>query len=483
MSRTKILCTMGPASSDRQVLERMLDAGMHGARLNFSHGDHGGHREVIGTLRDIERSSERPIPIVGDLQGPKLRIGKVEGSACLLPEGSEIDLRFCEGISSTKVVHVLIDNVPEVATGDNIFINDGLVKLKVIGGEGDKFRCRVLKGGTISSHKGVNLPSMHIDIPSLTPKDIDDLRFALDEEVDLIALSFVRSPDEVEDLRRLITELGGDARVIAKIEKAEAVDRIEEIIRVADWIMIARGDLGVEIPLESLPSVQKRVIEIAHRLSTPVITATQMLDAMVRNPSPTRAEVSDIANAVFDGTDVTMLSAETSVGKYPVESVEYMSRIASYAEASLTPQMEFLEESPWDDHPSIKDQDRMLTSTIAHGSTVLAHHLGADAIIAFSIGGATARRISIYRHGIKLIAASPKMSTLRRCNLLWGVTPMEIEHVSSIEGMISRVDGIAVEKGVVDKGDLAILTAGVPLTVRGRTNMIKVHRVGSGTWA
>ncbi len=471
--RTKILCTIGPASESRQVLRKLVKAGMDGARINFSHGTHEEHGKVIEIVRQLSKEQRKQVAVVIDLQGPKSRIGNVEEGGVFLKPGHGVTITTKEIVGSAKLVPTQNRDFPEeVHAGDEVLLSDGQMSLKVQKVRGTDVDCIVLRGGILQSHKGMNY-RVRSPKRGLTDKDWKDLQFGIDNETDFVAISFVRSAKDVTDVRKFCEAKGSEAHLIAKIEKAEAVEKIDEILDVADGIMIARGDLGVEIPLEEMPLVQKDIIARCTQASRTVITATQMLESMTWNPTPTRAEVLDIANAVLDGTDVLMLSGETAVGKYPVEVVKMMSRVATRAE----------KEAPWDPklHEDLRE-DLRITNTVGHAATTIAHNVGAKSIIAFTMGGSTARVISKYRPEMPILALSPDHRAVRRMALYRGVEAKTIERTKNTDDMIAQVER-AIKKGrVMSKGDLCVITAGVPLSTEGMSNLIKVHRVGSGRW-
>jgi pyruvate kinase len=471
--RTKILCTIGPASESRQMLRKLIKAGMDGVRINFSHGTNEEHGKVIETVRQLSKEMRKPIAVVIDLQGPKSRIGDIEEGGIFLKPGHGITITTRKVLGGEGIVQTQNMAFPEeVRAGDEILLSDGQMCLKVQKVKGKDVECVVLRGGILQSHKGMNYHARQSK-RGLTDKDWNDLKFGIEQEVDFVAISFVRSAKDVVEVRKFSESKGSKAHLIAKIEKAEAVDNINGILDVADGIMIARGDLGVEIPIEDMPLVQKDIIARCAQSSRIVITATQMLESMTWNPTPTRAEVLDIANAVLDGTDVLMLSGETAVGKYPVEVVKMMARVAARAE----------EESPWDPklHSDLRENLR-ITNTVGHAAATIAHNIGATSIIAFTMGGSTARVISKYRPQMPILALSPDHRAVRRMALYRGVEPMTIENTQTTDDMIALVERTLKRGKIMKKDDLCIITAGVPLSTEGKSNLIKVHRVGSGRW-
>jgi pyruvate kinase len=471
--RTKIVCTIGPASSSPKVLAKLARAGMSVARLNFSHGTHAEHRRTIARIRRLSRALGRPISILQDLSGPKIRIGEIGSGTVILRPGSEFVLtaRRVAGDSGSATVSYP-GLARDVRPGDPLLLSDGAIELEVLETSGRDIRCRVVVGGPLSSRKGVNLPSRSLRLPSLTDKDKADLRFGAGLGVDYIALSFVRSASDIRAAKALIAREGHAIPVIAKIEKHEALDELEAIARSSDGIMVARGDLGVEIPLEKIPQAQKRIIRTANGLGKPVITATQMLRSMVENPRPTRAEVTDVANAVLDGTDALMLSEETAVGRYPAEAVRVMARIA--AETERTP-------------ADLKRRDGMLPADAVRLSTAeavaaaacsLAERVGASLIVTFTRSGSTARLVSKYRPPCPILAPTSLETTFRRLGLLWGVVPFRVGRMGSEAGMVAQAVRAARATGLARRGGKIVVTAGVPSGVAGLTNLIRVEELG-----
>jgi pyruvate kinase len=467
MQKTKIVCTIGPASEKKEVLGAMIQNGMNVARLNFSHGSHKDHLEKIILLRKLSASLQKPVAILLDLAGPKIRIGTIPDPGILLEPGHKFILtnRNIEG--SVDAVSLSYKNLPEeVKPGDRLLLADGLMELVVeVTGKSDII-CKVVTGGTLTSHKGINLPTGTIRTSALTEKDRADLLFGLENDVDFIALSFVKTAEDIIMLKDIIAAQGKDTPVIAKIEKHEALEDIDAILKISDGIMVARGDLGVEIPLEDVPLIQKRLIYKANMCGKPVITATQMLRSMVTSPRPTRAEAADVANAVLDGTDAVMLSEETASGNYPAEAVMYLSRLATVAESSF-PFEKFLSMIPKKD----------ISESVAHASCVLAKHLSARAIVVYTQSGRTARYISRFRPRQPIIALSPNENTVRRLALSWGCRPRLINNSQDTDDMIEKATQAARDTGEVSVGDLIVITVGHPLWVSGTTNMLRVKRV------
>ncbi len=464
---TKIVCTIGPASESPAVLRDMILSGMSVARLNFSHGSPDEHANKIRLVRDISRELGRPVAILQDLAGPKIRVGHIPDPGIMIKTGSTFILttRILEG--NDNMVSVTDPNLHKVvSSGDTILLADGLMELRVLNAKDQDIYCEVINGGLLTSGKGINLPTNTVLMPSMTQKDYDDLEIGLKNDVDYVALSFVRSADDIKNLKAMIEKKGKKTPVIAKIEKHEAIANIEKILEVSDGIMVARGDLGVEIPLESVPVIQKKLIEMANKAGKPVITATQMLRSMVDSARPTRAEAGDVANAVLDGTDAIMLSEETAIGNYPVKSVEFMSRISKKAE-EIYPHERYSAMGP----------DNMVSESVAHSASVLAANLGAAAIIAPTRSGLTAARISRFRPECPIIALSPGEETVRRITLLWGCLPYLVDELGEEDNIIRKSADAALKKGLLNKGDLAVITAGDLKKEPGNTTRIEVIKI------
>lgn len=471
MRRTKIVCTIGPASESVETLAELIREGMNVARLNFSHGTHEEHAKRLENIRQATVVSNRPVATLLDTKGPEIRLGVLKREPILLQQGQEFTLTTEEIEGDSSRASVSYKELPrDVQPGSVIRINDGLVGLTVKEVEGTEIRCEVVNGGEIGSRKGVNVPGVVVNLPAVTGKDIADIEFAIKHGMDFIAASFVRKASDVLAIRRVLEEHGSDIQVIAKIESHEGVNNIDEILKVADGIMVARGDLGVEIPTEEVPLVQKMLIEKCNKAGKPVVTATQMLESMVRNPRPTRAEASDVANAIFDGTDAIMLSGETAAGKYPVEAVRTMARIAARAEQALRFE-EILGKK------GIAPQ-RTVTDAISHATVTTAQDLGASAIISSTKSGHTARMVSKYRPRARVIAVTPKMDVVRKLQLVWGVQPVLVAETEGTDEMFAASVQGALSAGLIKAGDLVVITAGVPVGVPGTTNLLKVHVVG-----
>ncbi len=461
--RTKIVATIGPASASPETLTRLIEAGTDGARLNFSHGSRDDHARTAQLVRDAEAAVGRPIALIADLQGPKLRVGDLDADL-ELADGDSVVIAGEDGAhpDDVPVSPAVLGSV--LQPGNDVLIDDGLVRLRVESVERGRARCTVIVGGTVKSHKGVNLPGIPLPIPSLTRKDLDDLDAALEFGVDYVALSFVRSASDVKALRTLIEASGSQAWVIAKIEKAEAVAALDEILGEAHGVMVARGDLGVEIGAAEVPLLQKRIIVHALERAKPVITATQMLESMISSPEPTRAEASDIANAILDGTSAIMLSGETAVGSYPVEAVEVMDRIA----LAVEPHLDYRHETPQaSDEPTI-DQ------AMSNAACDVAEALSAKAILVPTFTGRTASAVARLRPQRAILALTHKMESLRHMALEWGVTPLVITETTDVEDLWTRSIAAARESGIVLPGERLVITAGTAVNMAGGTNVIKV---------
>jgi pyruvate kinase len=464
--RTKIVCTIGPASSTRDMLDKLVDAGMDAARLNFSHGSHAEHAEHAELVRDAQQRAGRPLALIADLQGPKLRIGDLPGTVTLA-SGDEVVLAG-DGSGRPGDVPVSPPVLAEILEpGQDVLIDDGLVHLKVEEVAAGRARCKVAVGGRVEAHKGVNVPGATIPIPSLTEKDLADLEFALGLGIDFVALSFVRSAGDIRALRELLHRAGSPALVIAKIEKAEALEELEAIITASDAVMVARGDLGVEIGPAAVPLVQKRIILAALEHGKPAITATQMLESMIHHADPTRAEASDVANAVLDGTSALMLSGETAVGEFPLESVVYMDRIACAVEPSLQPRHE-LARAAEEAFPTVGE-------ALSNAACDIAEVLGAVAILVPTYSGRTASAVSRHRPQRPIIAATHKPFALQQLAIEWGVVPAAIEEAEDVDHLWTRALDAARSTGIVVPGDRVVITAGTAVNVPGTTNVIKVE--------
>lgn len=469
MRKTKIVCTIGPASRIYDVIEKLIRMGMNVARLNFSHGSYKEHLQVIENIRQASLKIGQPIAILQDLGGPKIRIGKIIKEPIFLKEGSSFILTNREVTGNDQEVSLTFPSLPQkVKKGDCIFLADGTLELKVKEFTSTDIICRVVRGGKLTSHQGVNIPNISMDIPSLTEKDYQDILFGIKNKVDFIGLSFIRRAEDVLKVRKILKEnKAEEISLIAKIEKKEAVDNLKEIIEASDGIMVARGDLGVEIPLENVPLVQKNIIKKCNFVGKPVITATQMLISMMSNPRPSRAEVTDVANAILDGTDAIMLSEETAVGNYPLEAVETMNKIALRIEKAIDYEKILSERSI-----SVKPTN---ADAISHATCQVALDLKVKAIVTFTFSGSTARMVSRYRPPVPIIAASTQDSTVKKLTLSWGVYPFKTEELADTDDMITRSRKVALETGLVRPGEKIVITAGIPFRVPGSTNLLKVE--------
>ncbi len=469
MRKTKIVCTIGPSSSSADIIEAMIRNGMNVARLNFSHGNHRDHEEKISIIRDRARTVGATVAILQDLAGPKIRVGFIPEPGALLEPGRDFILTSLPITGNSNRVSISYPHLPgEVKAGDLLLLADGLMELAVVETTETEIKCHIITGGILTSHKGINLTTGTIHAPSLTEKDRADLLFGLEQDVDYIALSFVKAADDIGMVKEIIAKQGKKVPVIAKIEKHEALANLDEIMEIADGIMVARGDLGVEIPPEDVPLMQKNIIQKANHAGKPVITATQMLRSMVSSPRPTRAEVADVANAVLDGTDAVMLSEETASGSYPLEAVSFMNRIATQAETGF-PYETFLHRTP----------PKEISPSVAHASCVLADHLQAAAIVAHTRSGRTAEYISRFRPRQTIIALSPDEKTLKKLSLFWGCLPCLAPEPQSTDDMIANAARSALATGEAAVGDILVITLGHPdpLWKSGITNMIRVKKL------
>jgi pyruvate kinase len=475
MRRTKIIATLGPASSSRDGITRLLNAGVDVFRLNFSHGSHEDHARAVLAIRSIAKELGRYIPIVGDIQGPKLRIGEVDGVHDLAA-GSSFVISTIPVIGDSSQVSTPFTPLPrEVQVGQRILINDGLVELVVTAVEETKVATRVMHGGQISSKKGMNFPDSELTIPAITDKDRIDLRFAAEQKLDYLAASFIRRKSDILELRELLRDAGGEEiNVIAKLEKPQAIDNLDEILEVSDGVMVARGDLGVELPPEAVPIVQKKILATASRWGRFAITATQMLESMTTNSRPTRAEASDVANAIFDGSDAVMLSAETASGRYPIESVQMMARIVYSAEANRHHVSHEWERAPFRKSSEVDE----FTDALAGAANYAAEQLDAKFIVVFTQTGFAARLMSKFRPKVPIIALTPSSWVARRMNILWGVQPFVLRDVGEYhEQIVDRVDDYLLARYLVRPGDRIVIMMGSPIYQRAKTNLLRVHRV------
>ena len=465
--RTRIVCTIGPSSSSPQVLRAMVQAGMDVARLNFSHGDAEAHREAAANVREAAAAAGRPVALLGDLQGPKIRTGPLEGTFRRLVRGRTVALvgGGANGPDQIEVSHVEL--VEALRVGDRVLLDDGRIELAVRAVSDGRAEASVVRGGLLGERKGISVPGRPLPLPALTEKDVADLRLGVELEVDYVALSFVRRPEDVLMCQQHITGHNRSIPVIAKLEKLEAIRNLSKILEVADAVMVARGDLGVELKLGELPAVQKDVIDRANRAGVPVITATEMLESMVTSNRPTRAEASDVANAIWDGTDAVMLSQETSIGAHPIEAVRAMARICLAAE----------KHAAYARARQVWREPGQVGSAIAHAAASTATELQAKVIIAFTESGTTALRCSKARPPMPVVAASPHEEVLRRTALYSGVVPLLVQPGADTDQMISNATAAALESGMVRQGDRVVVVAGVPVGRPGQTNLLKVETV------
>ncbi|ASY32713.1 MULTISPECIES: pyruvate kinase [unclassified Streptomyces] len=471
MRRSKIVCTLGPAVDSYDQLKALIEAGMNVARLNMSHGSHEEHLGRYQRVREAAADTGRTVGVLFDLQGPKIRLETFADGPVELVRGDEFTITVEDVQGDRTICGTTYKGLPgDVAKGDPILINDGNVELKVTSVEGPKVHTIVIEGGVVSDHKGINLPGAAVNVPALSEKDIEDLRFALRTGADMIALSFVRDASDVKDVHKIMDEEGKRLPVIAKVEKPQAVANMEEVVLAFDAVMVARGDLAVEYPLEKVPLVQKRLVEMCRRNAKPVVVATQMMESMITNSRPTRAEASDVANAILDGADAVMLSAESSVGAYPIETVKTMSKIVTAAEEALLSQgLKPLDEGK---------KPRTQSGSVARAAAEIADFLDADALVAFTQSGDTARRLARYRTAQPVLAFTTDESTRNQLALSWGVTPYLVPHVDTTDAMVDLVDAETVKLGSLKDGDTVVITAGSPPGVPGSTNLVRVHHLG-----
>lgn len=469
--RTKIICTIGPATSSATVIERLIKAGMDVARLNLSHGTLSEHARYIQTVRKLSQRAGIDMAILIDLPGPKYRIGKLKGGQTTLKKASQVLLTTRQVEGDASLLPVTLPNLSkDIKVGDTILLDDGAMQLKVQEIDGTEVKCRAMVGGLLFQGRGLVVPGMHISIPFITDPLREGISFAIRQRADYLALSFVTGANEVTDVRAILLENNGDIPIIAKIERGEAVNHFDSILSVSDGIMVARGDLGVEIPLERVPLVQKEIIKKCNRVGKIVITATEMLESMINSMRPTRAETTDVANAIFDGTDAIMLSAETAIGKYPVQSVRTMAKIAREAEKKLPYEQILAERGGW--------LERETDELISYDACYTAHRLGARAIVAFTQSGRTAGRVSKYRPRTPILAITPSSLISGRLLLWWGVYPFYIAEVSSVDELFATGAKLCKDLGLAKPGDLIVITGGIPIGQAGSTNLLKVEKVG-----
>jgi pyruvate kinase len=470
--RTKIVCTLGPSSNTLEKIEQLYRAGMNVVRINFSHGSHEDHKKTIGYVRQVAKKNQYSLPVLMDLQGPKIRVGKMKDGEQRIEENSLVKLTSEDVVGTPSLIPIDYPYLSgDAQEGNQILIDDGLLELKIVKKSGDELTAKVMVGGVLKSRKGVNLPDVSISMSSLTDKDIRDLEFGLKVGVDFVAMSFVRSARDVQDVISRIRAAGSNAALIAKIEKPEAVDVIDDIIEEADGIMVARGDLGIEIPSEQVPLVQKKIIDRCRALGKPVITATQMLDSMIINPRATRAESSDVANAVMDGTDAVMLSGETAAGKYPIESVQTMAKIIKSVESNASSIYYNLsyKKPDW--------KEKQIIESLAYSCVTIAEHIEARVISTITHSGNTARRIAKFRPKVPIVAFTESKIVRRQLNLVWGVQSVRLDEIFDTDMSVKLMEDYLLDHGFVSAGDRVIIATGMPIAKRGRTNMIKVSTI------
>lgn len=471
MRKTKIICTMGPATDSPEVLEQLILAGMDVARLNFSHGTHEEQGRRMQVIREARAKCGRPVAILLDTKGPEIRVRNFEGDKVLLENGQDFTLTGRELLGNKNIASITFPDLhKDIKTGTKILIDDGLIEMEVKEIKDGDIVCTVLNGGYVSNHKGVNLPGVHINMEFLSAVDREDILFGIENEVDFVAASFVRCADDVKQIRHLLNwNGGGGIKIISKIENQEGLDNIDEIIEASDAIMVARGDMGVELPEEEVPIAQKMIIRKVYEAGKQVITATQMLDSMVKNPRPTRAETADVANAIYDGTSAIMLSGETAAGKFPVESLAMMVRIAERTEQDIDYKKRFF----------VRDRESNpdVTDAICHATCTTAYDLNSSAIIVVTKSGRSARMISRYRPACDIIGCGTSEMVCRQLNMSWGVTPVLLEEKQDIFELFDYAVKESKKKGLVKPGDTAVITSGVPIGMSGTTNMIKVEVV------
>ncbi len=474
MRRTKIVCTIGPSSESEERIHELIRAGMDVARLNFSHGEHADHARAHQRIREAASDLNRPVATLMDLQGPKIRTGLLENGAPIeLKDGASLIITT-ENIAGTaaRISTTYAELPQDVKPGDTISMADGVLELKVEAVSAPEVRCRVIHGGSLGQHKGINLPGVAVSAPSVTEKDMEDLKFGLSLGVDYVALSFVRRPEDIRKVKRAIQEAGSRAQVVAKIERPEALECFEDILAETDVVMVARGDLGVEVPLDQVPQIQKDLIRKCNAYGTPVITATQMLESMMSNPRPTRAEANDVANAIYDGTDAVMLSGETAAGRFPIESVCTMARIAQAADEAIAR----MPAPHGDDHFDV--HANAFSKAIGNAVYHTCEALRPRRIVCFTSSGYTAARIARYRPRAPISAFTLTEEAQRRCALYWGVDAVLCQEERTIDEMMATMDQMLLAHGLAQMGDTIIVAAGTPLAVAGRTNLMKLHVVG-----
>ncbi len=467
--KTKIVCTLGPVVEDENIMRQMMLEGMNIARLNMSHGDHEEHGRRLAMLKKLRKELNLPIATLLDTKGPEIRLGDFEQKQVVLKQGQMFTLTTHEILGNKESAYITYAGLPyDVTPGNRILIDDGLVEMEVQSVVGDEIRCLVKNTGVISAKKGVNVPGVSLSLPFINEKDYNDLKFAVEEEFDFVAASFTRTAEDVKELKHILKELGGEKiKVIAKIENSQGVENLDEILQYADGVMVARGDMGVEIPLEDVPVIQKEMIKKVYGIGKQVITATQMLDSMIQNPRPTRAEANDVANAVYDGTSAIMLSGETASGKYPLECIRTMVRIASRTEQDIDYRKRFLQ--------SNLPTEGNITNAISKATVNVAMELNAKAIVTVTESGRTAYMISRYRPFCPVIACTANEQTYRQLSLSWGVIPLLIDEKEDLDELFEAAIEAVEKASMASEGDILVLTAGAPLGTSGTTNLLKVH--------
>ena len=467
--RTKIVATIGPATQSRENLKKAIMAGMNVARLNFSHGNHETHLQVIKDLRSLSTELSAPLTILQDLQGPKIRVGKFENGSIELADGEQVVITVDDVVGKPGLIPSDYKDLPRAATpGNRIMLDDGLLELRIDSVKGNNVSATVIYGGTLKDRKGMNIPGAQLAVECLTEKDLRDLDFGLENNVDYVALSFVRKGDDIRELQEIIKKKNPGTRIVAKIEMLEAIDNLEEIVRLSDAVMVARGDLAVEVGQTRLPQIQKQIVQMCNRIGTPVITATQMLDSMTGNPRPTRAEITDVANAVLDGSDALMLSAESASGKYPFKCIQTMHEIISEVERN----------GDYFYNMSLDSEFFSVAEAIGAAASLTALKLNASAIVCLTTSGRTASIISSFRPKARIIAVTHILPTLNRLELVWGIQGLTIQPYTSSDDAMNEIEDMLIKYGLVKTGDKVVLTLGVPVLERGKTNAVRVYTVG-----
>lgn len=471
MRKTKIVCTLGPSTDDENIIRQLLEKGINSARFNFSHGNHKEHEERVNMFKKVREQLGIPVPLILDTKGPEVRVGLFKDKEINLKEGGIFILTAEELLGDENICSVSYKDLHKfVCNGDKILINDGLVELRVEKTEDSNIYCYVVKGGAVGNRKSIHIPGVDINLPPLTLQDIEDIKFAIRHDFDFIAASFVRKASDITEMRKILQENRGDnIRIIAKVESKEGIDNIDEIIELSDGIMVARGDLGVEIPPEDVPAVQKNLIAKCRMVGKPVIIATHMLESMIWNARPTRAEASDVANAVYDGASAVMLSGETAAGKYPVESLETMARIIKKTEMSIDYKQQF--------KSTQYAMSSNVTNAISHATCAIADDLAASAIITVTKSGYTASKISRFRPSCSIIACTMCEKIQRQLFLYWGIYPLLTEKLKTMDGIFDNAVKVALDSGLVKRGDMVVITAGTPVDQSGTTNILKAQRV------